>query len=52
MRSIFLDFIKEINYQKEEINQLLRGCDQLRTEKEEFAKRVTKQGGSLMCVRT
>ena len=42
MRSLFLDFNNEINYQREEINQLRRGCDQLRTEKEELAKRVTK----------
>ena len=52
MRSLFLDFIKEINYQKEEINQLRRGCDQLRTEKEELSKRVTKleRYSSFMCL--
>ena len=52
MRSLFLDFVKEINYQKEEINQLRRGCDQLRTEKEELSKRVTKleRYSSFMCL--
>ena len=48
MRSKFLDFMNEINYNKEEINQLRRVCDQLRTEKKKLAKRNVTH--FLMCL--